>query len=119
MKGVVIDDRALVMADGDTVATAIEDLEGGVELHVDDGVIELGEDVEFGHKIAIAPMERGDHVRKYGEVIGAAIRDIEAGEWVHTHNCESMRGRGDVEVSEGESAEADGPTAGATEGGSE
>ncbi|MEY7851786.1 UxaA family hydrolase [Natrarchaeobius sp. A-rgal3] len=119
MKGEVIDDRALVMAEGDTVATAIEDLEAGVELRVDGGVIELGEDVEFGHKIAITAMDRGDRVRKYGEVIGAATREIEAGEWVHTHNCESMRGRGDVGAGEDERVETDGAADATTEGDSE
>ena len=34
-------------------------------------------------------------MRKYGEVIGAATRDIRVGEHVHVHNVEGKRGRGD------------------------
>ena len=96
MKGVVLDGVALLMDETDTVATAIDDLDAG---HVVDEAgyrVELTEDVPFGHKIAVVEMAAGDVVRKYGEVIGRATRDVEPGEWVHTHNCESTRGRGDL-----------------------
>ncbi|QLC35257.1 UxaA family hydrolase (plasmid) [Halarchaeum sp. CBA1220] len=98
MKGVVLDDVALLMAESDTVATAIDDLDGGRV--VDDGGyhVTLAEDVPFGHKVALESMSRGDVVRKYGEAIGRATQAIEPGEWVHTHNCESARGRGDLAV---------------------
>ena len=96
MKGVVIADRALLLAERDTVATALDDLEAGVELPLSDGrVVVLCEDVPFGHKVALTPIGTGDSVYKYGEVIGTATREIGPGEWVHTHNCESTRGRGD------------------------
>lgn len=96
MKGRVIDERALLMAERDTVVTALDDLEVGAELpREDDETVVLSEDVPFGHKIAFTPIETGDSVYKYGEVIGKATQDIDPGEWVHTHNCESTRGRGD------------------------
>lgn len=63
--------------------------------------ITLAEDVPFGHKVALVGHERGAAVRKYGEVIGRTTVDVAAGEWVHTHNCESTRGRGDLAVEEG------------------
>ena len=99
MKGEVIADRALQLAERDTVVTALEDLEAGIELPRSDGrVIVLREEVPFGHKVALTRIDAGDSVYKYGEVIGRATRDIEPGEWVHTHNCESTRGRGDHET---------------------
>ena len=42
--------------------------------------------VPAGHKIAARRIAAGEPVRKYDTVIGAAMRDIEAGEHVHTHN---------------------------------
>jgi len=36
-------------------------------------------------------------ILKYGEVIGRATRDIEAGAHAHVQNIESLRGRGDWE----------------------
>ncbi|MDD0809460.1 altronate dehydratase family protein [Curvibacter sp. RS43] len=42
--------------------------------------------VPAGHKIAARAIAAGERVRKYDTVIGAASRDIEAGEHVHGHN---------------------------------
>lgn len=104
MKGRVLDDVVLLMSDDDTVGTAVDDLEAGTELDYDGERVVLREDVPFGHKVALEPTDRGDPVRKYGEVIGTATTDIAVGEWVHTHNCESARGRGDRAAKGGEPA---------------
>lgn len=42
--------------------------------------------VPAGHKIAARRIAQGESVRKYNAVIGVAARDIEAGDYVHTHN---------------------------------
>src|SRR3546814_12030024 len=42
--------------------------------------------VERGHKIALAPIARGEAVTKYGFSIGTATADIAPGEHVHSHN---------------------------------
>lgn len=39
-----------------------------------------------GHKVALADIESGEAVRKYGQIIGFASAPIAAGEHVHTHN---------------------------------
>ncbi len=52
------------------------------------------EPIEMGHKLAIRPLATGEAVRKYGQVIGYATRDIAAGEWVHTHNLD----RGELDL---------------------
>ncbi|WP_254546852.1 UxaA family hydrolase [Halomarina pelagica] len=101
MKGEVLDDVALLMTTDDVVATAIDDLEAGREVDVGDRTLVLGEDVEFGHKFALVDLATGEDVVKYGEVIGRASEPIAAGDWVHVHNCESTRGRGDLEIAEG------------------
>jgi altronate hydrolase len=44
--------------------------------------------VPAGHKIAARRIAAGEPVKKYDTVIGAAQRDIEAGEHVHSHNVE-------------------------------
>lgn len=94
MKGEVYDGVALRMDECDDVATALTDLDVGRELAVDDRVT-LVDDVPFGHKFALRRFDGGDEIHKYGEVIGVASQVIEPGEWIHTHNCESRRGRGD------------------------
>lgn len=100
MKGAVLNDVALLMAESDNVATALDDLEAGRSIEHDGDVITLAEDVAFGHKVALTDIAAGETVRKYGEVIGRTSRDVTAGEWVHTQNAESTRGRGDLAVTE-------------------
>ncbi len=46
----------------------------------------LCEDIEKGHKFALRNIAEGEQVIKYGEVIGAASQQINAGSHVHTHN---------------------------------
>ena len=38
-----------------------------------------------------------EQIIKYGEEIGVATHEIKRGEYVHVHNLDSMRGRGDLE----------------------
>ena len=47
------------------------------------------------HKIACKNMKQSEKCYKYGNIIGIASKAISAGDHVHTHNLESMRGRGD------------------------
>ncbi|MFI4974032.1 MAG: UxaA family hydrolase [Caulobacterales bacterium] len=42
--------------------------------------------IASGHKVAARPIARGETVRKYGQVIGAATEEIAAGAHVHVHN---------------------------------
>ncbi|WP_375577005.1 UxaA family hydrolase [Paracidovorax oryzae] len=41
-----------------------------------------------GHKIAARRIAQGEQVKKYDTVIGVATRDLEPGEYVHSHNIE-------------------------------
>ena len=104
MKGEVLDGAALRMTPEDTVATALEDLEAGRRLTVEGRTVELSEAVPFGHKFALRAIEEGEEVTKYGYVIGRASHSIDPGEWVHVHNVESTRGRGDLGERGGEAA---------------
>lgn len=112
MKGIVIEEVALVMSTDDNVATALDDLSAERELPTDEidqvdqqGSITLKEDIPFGHKFALTEVEPSGSVYKYGEEIGVASSDIGLGEWVHTHNCDSTRGRGDIKAGDDEQME--------------
>jgi altronate hydrolase len=41
-----------------------------------------------GHKMASTAIAKGKPIRKFGQIIGFAKSDIEAGDWVHEHNVE-------------------------------
>jgi altronate hydrolase len=68
----------------DEVVIARVDLAAGTRL-ARDSVCAL-QPVPAGHKIATRAVKRGAPVRRYGQVIGFATRDIAAGEDVHVHN---------------------------------
>ena len=92
--------RIVILNDADTVATSLAPLAARSRIEVElDGerrAITVLDPIPFGHKLAIRHMEPGGDVLKYGEVIGRASKAIEPGRWVHVHNVESVRGRGDV-----------------------
>lgn len=48
------------------------------------------EDIEIYHKIAVKPIQVGDIIYKYGEVIGKAVSSIKVGQHVHVDNIESV-----------------------------
>lgn len=90
---------AVVANSKDNVATAVKELEAGEKVLLDeDGgtrEIVLSRKVPFGHKFAVTEIKKGEKVIKYGETIGRATSDIFPGDYVHVHNVESERGRGD------------------------
>jgi altronate dehydratase small subunit len=92
---------ALKVSDLDNVATIFaNDIKDGTEVEIRDKkgnsekVSVIG-DVPYGHKIAVKDIKKDELIIKYGEEIGIATKDIKKGEYVHVHNLDSMRGRGD------------------------
>ncbi len=73
--------RFIKIHPSDNVAVALEDLKAG-----EDAAVILREEIGRGHKFALRDIASGENIIKYGMPIGAAKRDILAGEKVHTHN---------------------------------
>lgn len=94
--GKMADNSALIIDIRDNVAVALKDLKKGQNTKIARGdcvlEITLIDDIPVYHKFALTDLNKGDKVFKYGEVIGKAIRTIKAGEHVHIHNIESLRG---------------------------
>lgn len=78
--------KLLVIDKNDNVAVALEDIFLGEELNFDGRCIKAAETVEKGHKAALADINEGQNIVKYGFPIGHATKNISAGELVHTHN---------------------------------
>ncbi len=66
----------------DNVAVALRAISKGTSF---EGVT-AAEDIPQGHKMALAPVNEGENVIKYGFSIGHATSSITPGMWVHTHN---------------------------------
>lgn len=81
------------------MATVLKNLGKDFTVVVDKGGkevrVKLCDDILFGHKFALRDINKGKKIIKYGESIGTAIKEIKRGEFVHIHNVESDRGRGD------------------------
>lgn len=94
--------RAVMLTKKDSVATLVNDVSVGDEVLVksdtDEFKVIANSQIPFGHKIALMNIEKGGQVIKYGEPIGTATKNIDIGGYVHIHNMESNRGRGDLEV---------------------
>ncbi|MEL7527265.1 MAG: UxaA family hydrolase, partial [Pseudomonadota bacterium] len=68
----------------DNVVIALRPLSAGSDI---EGVPRaLAGQIQPGHKIACAPIAKGENVYRYGQVIGQAKTDIQPGEHVHSHN---------------------------------
>ncbi|CAM4092089.1 UxaA family hydrolase [Roseateles saccharophilus] len=72
----------------DKVAVARVAIAEGAVVAQAGGTLTAQAAIPAGHKIALAPIEAGEVVLKYGQPIGIASRPIAAGEHVHVHNVE-------------------------------
>ena len=85
----------LLLSEKDNILTCTKDVKKGDVLDEMGVKITALNDIPIYHKIARVFIPKGSEVYKYGEIIGAASRDIQPGEHVHVHNLEGLRGRGD------------------------
>lgn len=96
----MVDRYLAVVEPEDNVATALRDIGADETLTVavgdDERTVDMVDDVQFGHKLAIEDIANSETVTKYGVSIGNATEDIPAGTRVHIHNVESNYGRGDL-----------------------
>jgi len=79
----------LLLAVGDNIAVACSALPAGTAREIAGARVVLKTNVDVGHKFAVRRIGKGERIVKYGAPIGSATRDIEPGEYVHTHNVAS------------------------------
>ena len=83
------DSGVLLLAPGDNIAVATSALPAGTKREVAGAHVVLQSKLEVGHKFAVRRIAKGERIVKYAAPIAVAARDIEAGEYVHTHNAVS------------------------------
>ena len=80
----------IIMNSEDNCATSLAEIPNDDEVELNGGtVIRINQKIPFGHKFALRKINKGDLVKKYGEIIGVATENIESGDWIHTHNIKS------------------------------
>ena len=86
MAAAPLPDYAVHLRPQDNVAVARRPIPAGAELRHDGHVVRVPAAVRMGHKFAVRPIEEGEPISKYGQVIGFAARPVAVGEHVHVHN---------------------------------
>jgi altronate hydrolase len=76
--------RVIRLHPDDNVVVALDQLLPGT--HVASEGVEASGLIPPGHKMATCPIEEGQPVRRYGQIIGFASQPIRVGQHVHTHN---------------------------------
>ncbi len=76
----------LQIHENDNVAVTLAPVAAGEELAINGQSLQVAVAVDKGHKIALGHIATGQKIIKYGFPIGIAAADIQAGDWVHTHN---------------------------------
>lgn len=79
----------------DNLVTCLRAMKKGDSFEIDGKTFTVNRDIPMFHKVAIAEIKKGAYCYKYGEIIGDATENIHPGDYVHIHNLESTRGRGD------------------------
>jgi altronate hydrolase len=74
----------------DNVIIVLEDVFKGEVIEHKGVEVKFQEDVKSGHKVAYKPIDIGQPIIKYGMPIGKAVKPIEAGAHVHTHNVKTQ-----------------------------
>lgn len=87
--------KILKIDDKDNVVTCLIPIKKGDLITVDGEQITVNDDIKRYHKIAIKDLDQGDVVYKYGQIIGTMTQKAKKGDYIHVHNLESTRGRGD------------------------
>lgn len=75
------------LAPEDHVAVAVAPLAAGDQVSLAGRQLTVLEPIPAGHKVSLVRIPVGAPIRKHGQFIGVATRDIQAGSHVHGHNC--------------------------------
>jgi len=83
--------NAIIVDEKDNVAIALTDIaKGGTAVLKEGRILVTKTDIPFSHKILLEDLSEGEEIIKYGEVIGKASTQLMQGEWIHSHNMESI-----------------------------
>lgn len=87
---------ALVIDAKDNVGIALTELKQGDDVSVrftnKIEKIKVIDNIAFGHKFVLFPLDKDEIVYKYGEEIGKMKMSVQTGGWIHNHNMYCERG---------------------------
>ncbi|OAN10891.1 carbohydrate kinase [Photobacterium jeanii] len=89
--------KAIQLSKADNVATLLGNLRKGEEVEIIStenqtvAKVMVLQNIPFGNKVALCPIDNGQEVIKSGFTIGKAVTDIALGQLVHVQNVRSIR----------------------------
>lgn len=83
------------LSDSDNVVTVTRSVPADHEIEA----VRTRKMIPRGHKVAARPISKGEAIRKYAQIIGYAMRDIEPGDHVHVDEVEFRNTAQDYEFS--------------------
>jgi altronate hydrolase len=78
----VSEPRNIRLSPDDNIVVAVDQIAPGATA----AGVPARERIPRGHKMAIVPIAKDEPVRKFGQIIGFATKDIVPGDWLHEHN---------------------------------
>lgn len=75
----------------DNTGVATQQLAEATSCTVEDITFETSDDIPAGHKVALAAVDSGSPIVKFGQTIGYASKAIRPGDWVHVHNVQAQK----------------------------
>lgn len=86
--------NAVMLRPIDNVVTVVDDVKAGdtVRYEMEGKSMEVvaKEDIPAFHKISVRPIKNGEHIIKYGQIIGGIVVDAEEGRWISHKNTISL-----------------------------
>ena len=86
MAAVPLTNYAVHLRPLDNIAVAAKLVPGDVQLTHDGGSFTVPATIKMGHKFAVVPIQEGDAIYKFGQIIGFASQPVPIGGHVHVHN---------------------------------
>lgn len=80
--------QTIRLHEADNVVVVVTDLTAGTIIPKESLVCK--DAIPASHKIATIPIHKSQPILKYGQIIGAAAKEIQPGEHVHTHNMKML-----------------------------
>ena len=84
--------KAIKIHSKDNVAVALQPLKQGEVISLGGQDVTLVEDIEQGHKFALADLPENTNIIKYGTVIGHTTKEVKTGAHVHVENIKTNLG---------------------------
>ncbi|TWF47469.1 UxaA family hydrolase [Neorhizobium alkalisoli] len=89
----LVENPTILLNPADSVGVARRTIKAGEQTGLADVV--AAETIPRGHKVALRAIAEGEEVRKFGQVIGIASRDIAAGQHIHLQNLSMVESHHD------------------------